>query len=458
MFKHNKQFSPKLPAFGRTSRPTGLHLSILAAMFMGMSFPAAAQSACNFEPATSLTLQSAVERALCHQPSTQEVAAQLRLAQASEAQAKALRGPQVSASAELSRNESANSGGGSSAQAQIRFSQVLFDFGYREAQQQAAQASTLAAVLDTRAEAQSVMLETAQRYFTLVAAADKVRSAQLSLVAAQQALDAVQARFSVGDSVRVEVLQAQSVVAESRLRLTQTEGAAGVARASLAQYVGAGAAQPVALDASAGAGLCVAPTNTPDVVSLLDLARSQSPEMLAARERVQASQRDAQAARLQHKPTVTLGASMGASRSGQTQFGSASNTSAAIALTLNIPLFDSGLSRSQQAQALARADLSQARLDSLQQTVELSVVQADARLKSAGAACEAAGLFLSTAQEAEQQGKGRYEAGVGTLQDWLTLQARLSDARERHTTTRLELEDSRLSLAKSLGALTVESL
>lgn len=400
--------------------------------------------------AGALSLQDAVEYALCNHPETRAAAARLGIAQALSGQARAALAPQITGSGTSTQAKFEDNPSARTSQAQLRMSYVLFDFGRRQAAAEASRATSLAAELDSQAAAQAIILTTAERYFSLLSAQQSEETAQAALAAAKLGLDAVTARYSTGLAPKVEMLQARSRVAEAELSAVRSRSAVAVASAALAQQIGQRASTKVealALPTPSNASF-------PGLAQLMEDALQNRPEAKAARQRLEAAQAQQKAASAQSKPTITFNAAGNRNVASPATTG----TQFSAGLAVEIPLFDGGLAKSQRSQARAQAELATAELDARLQSVELNVVQAHAQLSTAQQAYTSADSFLKTAEEAEDQAAGRYRAGVGTLTDWLDAQAKLTSARQQRTSALLDWHTATLALARAVGSLTATNI
>lgn len=422
----------------------------LALCVVGLASTAASQDApCSTEVPSILTLAATVDKALCLQPLTRETAARVAAAQAGMALSRSALSPQLSGQATGQASRSTRQPDAASGQLQLRLSQVVFDGGFRHAQAESARLNSLAAEMDHSAQAQTVVLQAVTRFYTYQTALSRVHSTRESLGAAQAALRVVEARFAVGEAVRVDLLQAQASVAEARAKLAQAEGTAEVSRVALYQY--AGIPLHYSMEVTAAPLSCQTPAPQ-EVRTVLADARLDNPQVLATLHRAKAAAQMVRAAEKQSSPTVAWSANLGSHHTN----GIPTYYSKSIGLTLDIPLLDGGATRARLAQATAQEELAQAQYDSMAQELELQVWQAHARLTAAGASCAAADAFLSATREAAAQSQGRYENGVGTLLDWLTSQARQASAQELRDSALADLAISHSEFQRAMGRLSAD--
>lgn len=403
-------------------------------------------------PATStpLTLVDAIQIALRSHPDTQASAARLDGMRALEGQARAGAAPQLTGSIATSTSKVGDTEASDSAQVQLRLSYVLFDFGKRSADIAAARSNSLASELDTEATAQSVILTTAEKYFTYIEAVEAGAASQASVESAKLSLAAAQSRFDLGVATRLDLLQAQSAWSSAELTELRTRAGVEVAEAALAQQLGlranarvdlAKVAEPTALE-------------LPTLETLMAQAKTQRPEASAARNRLEAAAAQHRSAQAFGKPTLSVSATGG--RTGY--FGNGSTRQSGIGLTLDIPLFDGGMSKNQRAYASAQESLAQSNLENQLRSVEMAVVQAHAQLTTSQQAYRSAQAFLSAATEALGQAQGRYVEGVGPMTDWLDAQAKLASARQQSVSALLDWHSAKLALARAVGTLNLSSI
>jgi len=387
--------------------------------------------------------------ALLNHPDTRAAAARLASNQALEGQARAGAAPQLTGSIATATSKAGGAPSTDSAQAQLRLSYVLFDFGQRSSDIAAAKANSTAAQFDTEAAAQSVILATAEKYFAHVEAIETSQAAGANVKSAKVSLDAAQTRFDAGLASRLELLQAQSMLSSAELAEVRAQALVASAEAELAQQIGMRANARVSLTK------VVAPVEVelPQLDDLMSQAKLSRPEAAAARNRLTAALAQQRAAQARGKPTL----SFGATGSRTSYFGNGVGNQSNIGFTLDIPLFDGGMAKSQRQQARAQADLAEANLDAQLRSVELAAVQSHSQLRAAQAAYRSASLFLQVANQAEEQAQGRYVAGVGSMTDWLDAQAKLASARQQNIAALLDWHSAKLALARAVGSLTLSS-
>jgi outer membrane protein len=416
-----------------------------------VSVPSCAPSGCAAPASvTPLSLADAVQMALRTHPDTQAAAARLAGIRALEGQALAGAAPQLVGSIGTSTSKAGSAPATDSALAQLRLSYVLFDFGKRTSDIDAARSSSMAAELDTEATAQAVILATAEKYFTHIEARETAMAARASVESAKLSLAAAQAHFDVGMATRLDLLQAQSMLSSAELTELRARAGVAVTRAALAQQLGLRANAVVELAKVAEPTV----VDLPSLETLMAQAKTQRPEATAARRRLDAAEAQRRSAQALGKPTLNMSATGGRT----SYYGNGVGNQSGIGVTLDIPLFDGGLSKNQRSYARAQELLAQSNLDAQLRSVELAVVQAHSQLATSQQAYRSAQAFLFAATEALQQARGRYVAGVGPMTDWLDAQAKLASARQQSVAALLDWHNAKLALARSVGSLNTSSL
>lgn len=310
--------------------------------------------------------------------------------------------------------------------ASINVRQLVLDGGRVRAQVNAAQFSTDASQLALQRQMQVVLLSVAQSYFAALQARHTYDTARESLRLAQVQAKLVEAQFRAGVAARADVLTAQLPVAQAQLAVAQASTGERTQIAALLNVMGLPSQTKVNLadDTRVAATL-------PDVDTILATANRQRPDLLAAQASSQAAEASLRAARLGRFPQVSANASSGTTST--TQLGSNYGNEYSFGVSLNVPIFDGGLTRAQVGQAQAQADIANANLRAIGLNVSQSVEQAYSSLVSAQAGVVAANAELAQAQTVLDVTNAQYRAGVTTLPLLLNAQVGLVRARNDQT-------------------------
>lgn len=403
-------------------------------------------------PAT-ITLARAVERALCANPATRSAWLTARLRAAELGQARSAYLPALSASASAGRNgDSLLPNDQSAWQLGLEAQYLLYDFGGRDAQRDAAEALLAAARASQDASVRVLYLQTVTAYFNLETAHGAVAAAREAEASALAALKAAAARVAAGSGIPVDRLQAKTVHAQRQIERIRAEGEAARLHGELAALMG-DAGQTAFRVAAGETAFTQAPDSSRRIDALIEAARARRPELRAAEATLQARAAGVRSAEADGRPRLS------AFFNAQRQDGGAlAATRSSLGVSLTVPLFTGYRSTYQIAAAQAQAELAAAERDRVGNQVALEVWRAYTRLQSETEADSRSADLLDSAAAAEKLALGRYQAGLGLLLDVLAAQANLAQARQSVLQTRLGVRVARAELAQALGELSWDAM
>ncbi len=411
--------------------------------------------ACDVPPALRwdrLTLGDALSRALCLDPGWRRSLADLAEQSAGVDLSDRQRGPRWSANAEYSAARNFNSSGqsGRTLSASLGLNWVLFDFGQRSASLQAARQTLAAAMAGQQQSALDAVRELVRRYGAAVLAAAALDASREAEASAQQTAAAAQARHQAQVGNQIDRLQAQTALAQATLERVRADGAWADARGQLALALGAGIEQPLRLADWQWWAEQRAPL--PDLGQLRQEALRQHPRLRAIRAQIDALQARLEATRAENKGSLSLSASGGQSRNWGAA-GAGQIPSANAAVVLNIPLFNGreadALARQVQAQIEAR----EAEQEALRRELDGQLWQAHQALQTSGQGLLATEQLLTSSTATFRVAQGRYKAGVGSMQDLLSAQSGLADARRQRVAALVEQLNAQTQLAVATGRI-----
>ncbi len=404
-------------------------------------------------PAGSLTITSAIDLALCRNPSTRAGWAAARQQAATLGIAESAWVPSVVASGSENWSDAPHTLGTATGMqrttdAALSLSWTLFDFGGRESRIASARHLLEAAASSADSTSQQVVLATVQTYYGVVAADAALVAAQRAEQAAQRSLDVARGRRDAGVATRADVLQAETAFGQALLQRVQAEGALASARGTLAVTIGAPADLPLQLDSAPVPA--EVPALTRRVADLMADAARQRPDLAAALAQRDAAQADITSARATGRPSI----SVGASRNYAQIPGLPNENYNAIGVNVTWPLFNGFNTTYRVRQAEAALAAREANAEQVRLAVSLDVWSGYSGLDSAGQQLKATASLLASAVENEQVALGRYQAGVGTIVDVLTAQSALAAARQQRIAAERGWQVARAQLALALGRLT----
>jgi outer membrane protein len=377
-----------------------------------------------------LSLPELTEFALRNNPRTRQAWFAARAAAAGVGVERADLLPQLTGSYALNRIHPVSATTGTESPWQTRFgpsislSYVLYDFGVRAQQIEAAEYRLLAANLSQNRVLQDVVLQVEQAYYQLLGIEALVRTNELSLKNSQTALEAVQKRRESGLATMADVYRVETQVAQAQLNLTRSQGDLEKAKGQLAAAVGL----PVdsALRVQTMGDQPQVREMTDAMSALLARAKTDRPDLVAAEAQARAARASANAIAKAGLPSIEITGS-----AGQTSFRDdrPNATSFALGLNLRIPIFTGFRDTYSTRQAEAQAAQAEAARDALYRQTELDVWQSYYDLRTATTGIASTEAQVKSAQQTAQATLARYQAGFGSILDLITAQQDESSAR-----------------------------
>lgn len=300
----------------------------------------------------------------------------------------------------------------------------------------------------------------------LAGAWSDAREAQALLLAARSSLDAAKAsdaaaraRFAAGSATRVDVLSAAAGLAQAQREVVTSEIGWRRRQVILAERLGWPADTPVVLRGDELALLQRLAQKIGDAAPVL--SSEHHPQLVAQGQRLQARRAALDVARAEDGAVVSVSGGTGPditrSNAGLASiYETTHRWNSQVALTWSMPLSDGGARRSRVAQAQAQVDSALAQQQTLLRNLHETLWQQWTAWLGSAAEVSAAQAALDAAVAAESAQRGRYQAGAGTLADWISAQSDLS-ARSRQAAS---AEQTRLRAAvgvvQALGSFNLD--
>jgi len=186
--------------------------------------------------------------------------------------------------------------------------------------------------------------------------------------------------------------------------------------------------------------------------SLLERAKANRPDLVAAEAQVRSARATANATFRSGLPTIEIGA-----LAGYNQFTDDRPSAAnyAVGLNLRIPIFTGYRDTYRVRQAEAQAGQAEAVRDALYQQTELDVWQSYYDLQTAGGAITSTDSQVKSAEQTAQATLARYQAGFGSILDLTTAQLDESNARVQQIQSYLNWFTALARLNFSIGVSDV---
>jgi outer membrane protein len=334
---------------------------------------------------------------------------------------------------------------------------LLFDFGGRAAQLQAARADSFVANVAFTGAHQKLIFEVSQAYFDLGAARGKLHAAQKALSTALTTQDAAVAKQNNGLATVVAVAQAQRQSAQTRYTLAAAEGAERTARANLVAALGVPAATEI--DVVDSAELPLPPAPAASVSKAVDQALAHRPDVIAALGKVDAAEAALKSERRSYYPKIELSGqafqNIGSLNSDGGPYSHIDRPGQSLLLSFSVPLFDGGMRRSRISMADAKARQAQEQLETARDSASQQVVRAYNGLLTSLAEYEAATVFAQAAHTAYDAALRSYRQGVGTYTDLATEENAVVQGDTQVEDARANAHTAAAALALSVGAIDI---
>jgi outer membrane protein len=419
---------------------------IVLALFLALSLPAAAlaQAAPPIIVGRVLTVDECIAIALEAQPLIQATLYDYAAARARVREALAPLLPQLAgtASAIESSSTSTSKGGTKTVstssladtfRAQVRLSQLLFDFGKTLAATQATRKLAEVSAEGVELQRQLIALAVKEAYTNILLAQRLIRVQEQALERAELNLTSAKGFLDVGTQPLSTAVRAEVDVANAKVDLINARNALRTARVALNTAMAVEASTPTEIRDN----LEYEPV-TLDRAALRTEALRQSPEYRAAKLQSSAAEANVQVASRNFLPDV----------SGVGSYGGAQpelNQTWSLGLAFTWTIFDGGRLIAAHQEAKANLGAANARIKAAELALLQNLEQAEIAVEAAQERIQAAQVVISSAQENFRLAQGRFDVGVGTILELTDAQLALTQAQN---TEAQALADYRISLAR----------
>ena len=417
-------------------------------------------------PASPLSLDEAIERALCSNPRTSEAWATVKLQAARLGISESAWLPTLSLT--LERNGSdidttvpgdrrLDSGGLQRSNTQtLIFNWVIVDpsrgFDIRSSQSllEASRANHADVLL-------SVFTDLSHDYFAAQAAATTLKAAIDLKATTQSSYLAAKGRADRGVAPISDALQAQTALAEAELAVARAQGDLRTATGSLAWRMGLRPDTALVLPPTDDDALA-APPSGDAIDTLITRVQEEHPHSVQAARQLDAARARVEQARAELLPKVTLNMRAGHDSTPVTPFiGSAPMDARSrvrtASLSISVPLFDGFGSNYRIDQAERTMEVSRAQLDEARQQVADDAWKAFQSVQTAYTTFEQTRQLLATARASFTAANERYRAGVGAIADLLSAQSALINANNRKVQALSDWRSANAALWARLGQI-----
>jgi len=330
--------------------------------------------------------------------------------------------------------------------ANITLNQTLYNGNKTASTVRQAEAQVHAGRESLRATGQSVLLDAATAYMSVLSNQSLVEAQRLNVTFLRETLNTTRTRLNAGDVTPTDVAQAEARLARGTADLNNAEVALAVSRATYAQVIGA----PPGHLAPAEPIDRLLPRSREDA---LIAGRRDNPNVTGATYDLDAAQFAIHIAQSSLFPTLGVQGRLSREVDTDTNLGTSRSDQASIVGTLNIPIYDGGMAASQVRQA--KEALAQARnqLDRVRAQTETAVTAAWATNEGSKVALTAAKAEVRASEIALEGVKKEAFAGARTTLEVLNSQQDLMAARARLIQAQQDRVVASYTLLSAVGRL-----
>ena len=335
---------------------------------------------------------------------------------------------------------------------------TLYDGGRNRATLREARLADAANESELLRARQTAVFTVAAQYLALVQAMEQLRVQRDNLLAQRAQDSVIQRLVRAGARPISDQYQQQATVASAQFAVVSAERNAEVASVALIQTL--------QLDPRGRYRFVPPPMTDPvavrrfDLDSLLATALRRRADLQALDARVAASRQSITTAAGARLPTLSMNLGYNTAFNSASSLGFSDQLSqrrnGSLGMTINVPLFDRGVSGVATQQARIAADNAQLQLADREQTVAAEIRRAFLDHAAAVQQLDAAKAQLRAAELAASTTERRYQVGAGTLVEVTTARAQLVQAASAVITARFTLAFQQSLMAFYVGDLVPE--
>jgi len=329
---------------------------------------------------------------------------------------------------------------------------LLFDFGRRKGEVEAARHNADAAQSAVMGAQEKLIFDVSEGYFETVSAQGRIRAAQKALDAAGLTEQAVLDQRNHGRATVVQVAEAQRQTAAMRLALTKASGAADTAFAGLVATVGLPPESHFEIIKPSDVAI---PASLKSLNALIDEALESRPDILAAKDKVAASDAKIDTARAAYRPTISLATqvfqNIGEISSDGSPYSSINRTGDAVFVSFEWSLFDGGARATNVSVALSEKSASEDSLAAAKDGASQQVVQAYNNFKTSLDNRTQALAYTKASDVTYQATLDSYQRGLSSITDLMNNEAVFAQAQADQEDADADVQIAKAALDLALG-------
>ncbi len=326
-------------------------------------------------------------------------------------------------------------------QPEVTLQYLIFDFGRRGAEVDAATAEKLAAGANFIQSNQDVAFRVSSAFYKLVTAQERLQATQETLKTAQTTQDAAEAQLANGRSTLPDVLNARAETAQATFDRESADGDEKIARVSLTEEMGVEPTPEISIDSQPNGEL--PELLTMPVNELIERAMTGRPDLQAQALEIRAADAAVRAARAAYRPTIGFSGTAAQTAIWPTSsygvLGSANKPTWMAGISIDWRLFDGGARKNQLAEAQSKRREAKDEMTEKQDEATRQVWTAYISFRTALRKEDAAVALLESANASYSASLDAYKYGVKNLIDVVTAEKQLALARLSSVSARSQL-------------------
>jgi outer membrane protein len=333
---------------------------------------------------------------------------------------------------------------------------LLFDFGKRDSEVEAAQKKSLASNIAFTGTHQKLIFEVSKAYFALDAERAQLHVAEDALKSSKTLQESAEAKGKNGLGTVTETAIAKRGTAQAEFDLARAQAIDNDAYHALLEAIGLTPTLKIGIADSSGRELPQSLAG--DANDYIKKALAQRPDIAAAYAKVQASEAEISGAKASYYPTLGLEGLVNQNIGYLSIDGShpyhVDDPAAAILLRLKLPLYDGGVRENNLSLARSKNEEAKQEMVKAQDEAIRQVAKAYDTVKAALAEYNAAGALVKASNTANAASLDAYKHGVGTFTDAVTSQTQKAQAQSAQAHAYATVLTAAAALAFSTGDLT----
>lgn len=319
----------------------------------------------------------------------------------------------------------------------------VYTGGKVEGQVSEAKSNLKIAGLSVTKTKEQLRLDTTTDYFSVLQTRNLLQVNQETVDNLSAHLKVVQAQYEIGTIAKTDLLSSQVALANAQDALTKAQNAYELAVATLGNEIG------LSLDTEIKLNEDLKYEKNPATLSdSVQYGLAHRPEIISAQASVDVAKAGVQVARSTSLPTVALNATDGWKND---NFPGTENHNWLVSATVSLDVFDSGLTKSQVAQATIGIDTAEQTLKQEIDTVSLDVRSSFLSMREAEKRIDTSKVAVDQAQENLMIDQVRYNVGAGTNLDVLDAQLALTTAKTNYIQALYDYNTGKANLDKAMG-------